>query len=96
MELFVSQTLPAFRLTVRRSQFQQKFVHRMSDTGQILRVDPAAAIAGGEVVIDCAGFDTSEPNKCGAYFQNEKAPLVALGAKRVLALATQTQREPQH
>ena len=59
---------------------------RMSTTGQILRVDPGAAIAGGEVVIDCLGFDTSEPTKCGAWFNTEKAPLVALGAKRVLAL----------
>src|SRR5688500_15625225 len=58
----------------------------MSSTGQILRVDPGAAIAGGEVLIDCAGFDTSEPTQCGVWFDTEKAPLVALGAKRVLAL----------
>lgn len=54
--------------------------------GQILRVDPAAGIAGGEVVIDCADFDTSEPARCAIWFHDEKASIVALGSKRVLAI----------
>lgn len=58
----------------------------MTSRGEIRRVDPGAAITGGEVVIDCAGFDTSEPARCAVRFHDEKAHLVALGAKRVLAI----------
>ena len=54
--------------------------------GEIRSVDPGAAIAGGEVVIDCAGFDTSEPASCAVWFHEEKAQLVAVGSKRVLAI----------
>ena len=32
----------------------------MATPAKILNVDPAYAIAGGEIVIDCEGFDTSD------------------------------------
>ena len=58
----------------------------MSRAGQILRLDPAAGIPGGEVAIECAGFDMSEPSQSSVWFDGELAPIVALSSQRVLAI----------
>lgn len=58
----------------------------MTKAGQIIRMDPPVGIAGGEVVIDCDGFDTSDPSRCAVWFEDQRSPLVALGPKRVLAV----------
>ena len=58
----------------------------MNKAPEILEVDPAVAIPGGEVAIDCAGFDTSDPTLCAVWFGNQRAPLVALSPKRALAI----------
>ena len=53
---------------------------------QIIRVDPAAAIPGGEVAIECADFDTSNLRECRARFDGVEARLVGVGPTRVLAI----------
>ena len=58
----------------------------MSDAGRILRVEPAAAIPGGEVVIECADFDTSLLGSCRASFDDQHAWLVGASPRRVLAI----------
>jgi sugar lactone lactonase YvrE len=58
----------------------------MSRAGRILRVDPAAALPGGEVVIECAEFETNPVRACKAWFQDESAHLVGANARRILAL----------
>jgi hypothetical protein len=58
----------------------------MSKAVKILRIDPTFAIPGGEVTIDCEGFDTSDPTLCAVWFGEERAPIVALSPKRVLAI----------
>jgi sugar lactone lactonase YvrE len=58
----------------------------MSRAGRIVRVDPAAGIPGGEVVIECADFDTSNIRTCGCRFGGERAHLVGLSTRRALAL----------
>src|ERR1700682_1744748 len=58
----------------------------MSKAGQITSIVPAAGIPGGEVAIECVGFDTSEPSQCAVWFSGEPAPIVALSGKRVLAI----------
>ena len=58
----------------------------MNKAPEILRVDPVIAIPGGEVAIDCAEFDTSDPTACAVWFGKERAPLVALSARRALAI----------
>ncbi|HEY2974194.1 MAG TPA: hypothetical protein VGJ48_16890 [Pyrinomonadaceae bacterium] len=58
----------------------------MSKAVKILRIDPTLAIPGGEVTIDCEGFDTSDPTLCAVWFGEERAPIVALSPKRVLAI----------
>src|SRR5712664_3213068 len=58
----------------------------MNKAGQITSIVPAAGIPGGEVAIECVGFDTSEPSECAVWFSDERAPIVALSGKRVLAI----------
>src|ERR1044072_8990077 len=62
----------------------------MASAAKILNVDPAYAIAGGEVVIDCAGFDTSDPSGCAVTIGELPAQIVALSPRRVLAIVPET------
>lgn len=58
----------------------------MNKAGQIRKISPTAGIAGGEVVIDCDGLETSDPSACGVMFNDVRASIVALSSKRVLAI----------
>jgi sugar lactone lactonase YvrE len=58
----------------------------MSKEAKILRIDPPLAMPGGEVTIDCENLDTSDPTHCAIWFGDERAPIVALSPKRVLAI----------
>src|SRR6266550_9034073 len=64
----------------------------MSKAPRILKVDPAIAIPGGEVAIDCADFDTSDPTLCAVWFGTERAQLVALSPKRALAVVPEARQ----
>lgn len=55
-----------------------------------MRIDPTAGIAGGEVIIDCAGFDTSNAADCGVVFDDKEAHVTALGSRRVLVIVPET------
>jgi len=57
----------------------------MGTSGKILAIDPVYAIAGGEIVIDCAGFDTRDTLACGVRIADLPAQIVAFGPRRVLA-----------
>lgn len=58
----------------------------MSRIGRITRIDPPYGIPGGEVIIDCEDFDTSDPSACAVLFDDIVAAVVALGPERVLAI----------
>jgi hypothetical protein len=58
----------------------------MSTAPRILKIDPPYGIAGGEISIDCANFDTSDPTQCSVWFDTERAQIVALGPSRILAI----------
>src|SRR6476660_5330747 len=58
----------------------------MNKAPEILKIDPDIAIPGGEVAIDCAEFDTSDPTLCAVWFGKERAPVVALSSRRLLAI----------
>lgn len=62
----------------------------MSTPAKILGIDPVYAIAGGELIIDCAGFDTRDPTECNVLVGDMPAQIVALGPRRVLALVPET------
>lgn len=62
----------------------------MGSAAKIVNIDPPYAIAGGEIVIDCEGLDTSEPSKCAVHIGDSPAQIVALGPRRVLAIVPET------
>lgn len=62
----------------------------MSSAGKITGLDPVYAIAGGEIVIDCVGFDTRDRHGCAVLIGDLPAQLVALGPRRVLATVPET------
>ena len=62
----------------------------MGAAGQIRRVNPAAAIPGGEVLIECEGFDTSRPGMYHVLVGEERARLVAASPERVLAVVPES------
>ncbi|HEU5458989.1 MAG TPA: IPT/TIG domain-containing protein [Pyrinomonadaceae bacterium] len=62
----------------------------MGTAGKILSIDPPYGIAGGEIVIDCEDFDTSDPSQCEVLIGNTAAQIVASGPRRVLAIIPET------
>jgi sugar lactone lactonase YvrE len=58
----------------------------MLEAGQITKIEPSFGLPGGEVIVHCDGFDTSDPSDCAVLFNSTSASLVALGSKRVLAI----------
>jgi len=57
-----------------------------------MRVNPAAAIPGGEVVIECESFDTSNARSCAAWFEGSLGHLVGVSRRRVLAIVPEESR----
>jgi sugar lactone lactonase YvrE len=57
---------------------------------KIVNIDPPYGIPGGEIVIECTDFDTSEPSQCAVHIGDSAAQIVALGPNRVLALIPET------
>ena len=62
----------------------------MANRAKILGIDPVYAIAGGEIIIDCVGFDTRDPQGCGVLVGDAPAQIVAIGPRRVLAIVPET------
>ena len=62
----------------------------MASSSKILGLDPVYAIAGGEVIIDCVGFDTRDPQGCAVLIGDVPAQIVAIGPRRVLAIVPET------
>lgn len=60
-------------------------------TEQIERIDPPAAIPGGEVSVECKNYDTSNLRECRARFGETEARLVGVAPWRVLAIVPETQ-----
>ena len=58
----------------------------MSGAGRIVRIDPAAGIPGGEVVIECSDYDTSNLRACYPLFGATIGQVVGLSSRRVLAI----------
>jgi sugar lactone lactonase YvrE len=58
----------------------------MNKEPKILNIDPPLALPGGEVIINCENLDTSDATLCAVWFGDERAAIVALSPKRVLAI----------
>jgi sugar lactone lactonase YvrE len=62
----------------------------MELAGRINRIQPSNGIVGGEIMIDCEDFDTSDPSLSSVLFGDTQAPIVALGPRRILAIVPET------
>ena len=59
----------------------------------IVRVEPSAAIPGGEVSVECSGYDTSNLRECRVTFGGEEGRMVGAAPWRVLAVAPESLEE---
>lgn len=57
-----------------------------SRAGQIKRLNPAASISGGEIIIEAEGFDTNDRRQMACTFDSERARIVSALPHRVLAI----------
>ncbi len=80
---------PLFRM---QNIFRSGFQAGMESNSKIQAVDPDAGIAGGELVLSCKGFDTSEPSECSVWFNAAQSQIVALGPNRVLTLVPEARQ----
>ncbi|HLL73240.1 MAG TPA: hypothetical protein VK363_17510 [Pyrinomonadaceae bacterium] len=64
----------------------------MGERRVITRIDPLAAIPGGELVVECEDYDTSNLRACRALFDDERGWLVGASPRRVLALVPESER----
>ncbi|HEV2706087.1 MAG TPA: hypothetical protein VGV59_09190 [Pyrinomonadaceae bacterium] len=62
----------------------------MSVAGKIARIEPGAAIAGGEVVVECIDFDATRVHLCKAYVNDERAWLTGAAPNRVLVVVPES------
>lgn len=58
----------------------------MNKAGRIISINPPHSIPGGEVVINCEGFQINETDKYGCYFDGKAARIVGASASRVIAI----------
>lgn len=58
----------------------------MSKAGRIISIKPLYAIPGGEISIECEGFQISATGEYGVYFDGQKARLVGASSSKILAI----------
>src|SRR5687768_13296562 len=58
----------------------------MSKAGRIISIKPPYAIPGGEISIECEGFEISGADQYGVFFDGQKARLVGASSNRILAI----------
>jgi len=58
----------------------------MSKAGRIISITPSYAIPGGEIAIECEGFEIDATDDFGVRFGDRRARLVGASSKRVLAI----------
>jgi sugar lactone lactonase YvrE len=58
----------------------------MSKAGRIISITPSYAIPGGEIAIECEGFEINGTDNYGVYFNDKPARLVGASSKRILAI----------
>ena len=58
----------------------------MNNAGRILLVNPPYAIPGGEIIIECEGFEIDLETNYGCFFDGQRARLVSASSMRILAI----------
>lgn len=58
----------------------------MNKAGKIITISPPYAIPGGEVIIECEGFEVSLENDFGCFFDGKRGRIVGASTNRVIAI----------
>lgn len=58
----------------------------MNKAGRILSISPPYALPGGEIFIECEGFEIDSEGDYGCYFDGQRARLVGASSNRILAI----------
>lgn len=58
----------------------------MNKAGKILSISPTYAIPGGEIIIECEGFEVNLENGFGCFFDGQRARIVGASSTRVMAV----------
>lgn len=58
----------------------------MESAGKILSIEPLYAIPGGEIVINCDGFDASYSGRCKVFIDENSCRIVAASSNRIMAV----------
>src|SRR5215469_6342205 len=72
------------RLAQQKSNQQRLVVSSLAEE-LIKHAVPQAGVEGGEVIIDCDGFDTSDYKECHVLFGSHAGRLVSASPSRVIA-----------
>jgi sugar lactone lactonase YvrE len=56
-------------------------------SGQIKSVVPRAGVEGGEIIISCQGYDTSDYSYCHAWFGDQRGRVISAAPDRVIVSA---------
>ncbi len=57
----------------------------MSKAGKIISINPPRAIPGGEIFIECGGFQIEDVENFGCFFDGQAARVIGASATRVIA-----------
>ena len=57
----------------------------MNQAGKIIAVDPPFAIPGGEIAVDCEGFQVTSGSDHGVFIGGVKCGITAASSSRILA-----------
>jgi DNA-binding beta-propeller fold protein YncE len=60
--------------------------NKLNKAGKILSVNPLYAIPGGEVIIECEGFEINQKEGFGCFFDGQQARLIGASSNRVIAI----------
>ena len=63
-----------------------EFRSYMSKAGKIIAVDPPYAIPGGEIAVECEGFEAGPTSETGCFVGGQRCRLVAASSTRILAI----------
>lgn len=58
----------------------------MNKAGKILSLSPPYALPGGEVIIECEGFEVNLEEGYGCFFDGQQARIVAASSRRIIAI----------
>jgi sugar lactone lactonase YvrE len=62
----------------------------MNKAAKIKSISPQYALPGGEVIIECEGFEVGYDKSYGCFFDGQRAKLVAASSERVIAIVPET------